>query len=259
MDNPPRRKFFPPLIIIIVSIGIFIVYYRSYPKIRLKPPEYTALVGWREEFYSPPENGSLIPNGWRIQRKPGTKAATFSLAGSAESKTFLHLEADRASASLLCQPAGVDVEKMPILRWRWRAEVLPKGADGRMSEKDDQAIGIYVGTGSLLAKKSISYRWDTETPKGAEGNCSYGSGTIRVKWFTLRNKEDARTPQWFTEERNVAEDFKKAWGFYPEKIYIAVSCNSQYTATTASADLDWIELVSLSPHAEKSPSAEKNK
>ena len=154
------------------------------------------------------------------------------------------MEADSASASLITRIDDVDITKTPFLRWRWRAQSLPKGADGRVRAKDDQAIGIYVGAGNVLNNKCVSYRWDTVTPKGAEGNCAYGLGVTRVKWYTLRNEEDAGDGRWRIEERNVAEDFKKAWGFYPTEIYVSVSCNSHYTRARAAADLGWIEFVS---------------
>ena len=102
----------------------------------------------------------------------------------------------------------------------------------------------------MFLKKSVSYRWDTETPKGSEGNCAYGAGTIKIKWFALRNKEDT-LGEWFTEERNVAEDFYKAWGYYPEDVYVSISCNSQYTGGKASADLDWIEITSVPAQKDK--------
>ena len=182
-----------------------------------------------------------------MQGKPGTKRAVFSIEKDpAKDLSFLRMEANRASSSLITGVDGVDLKKTPILRWRWRATVLPEGADGRIREKDDQAIGIYVGSGSPLNNKSVSYRWDTETPKGAEGNCVYGLGSIKVKWHTLRNREDAVAGMWFTEERNIAEDFKKAWGFYPSKVYLSISCNSQYTRSLAAADLGWIEFISVS-------------
>jgi len=205
-------------------------------------------LGWREEFAAVSEvDGNILPAGWKLQKKPGTKPAVFSVETDAEKDlSFLHMGADKASACLINTVDGVDLKKTPFLRWRWRVTTLPQGADGRMKAKDDQAIGIYVGTGSALSNKSVSYRWDTETPRGEEGNCAYGLGGTRVKWYTLRNREDAGSGQWFIEERNVAEDFKRAWGFYPEKIYLSVSCNSQYTGSKAAADLEWIEFVSPS-------------
>ena len=205
------------------------------------------VISWREDFdLSSLDGRSAIPKGWTIKGKPGTKKATFSvIRDKKDDLSCLHAEADRASGALLCQRRDVNLEKTPILRWRWRAAVLPKGADGAVAKKDDQAIGIYVGSGSMVRKESVSYRWDTDTPKGTEGECAYGAGSIKVKWFTLRNKEDCGNGQWFIEERNCAKDFVDAWGYCPDAFYLSVSCNSQYTGTDAEADLDWIEFVSL--------------
>jgi hypothetical protein len=215
---------------------------------RSKISETREAVEWREDFNSASRSGrSIIPKGWRRQKKFGTKSAVFSVEKDKKNgSSFLHMEADKASATLLCKPDNVNLKKTPLLKWRWRATVLPEGADGRAKDKDDQAIGIYVGTGSVLNQKAISYRWDTETPKGAEGFCDYGDGTVKVKWFTLRDKEDAGNGRWIVEKRDCAEDFKTAWGFYPKKVYLGVSCNSQYTGTKAVADLDWIEFISSS-------------
>lgn len=200
---------------------------------------------WKEDFSDTTlTKGSLIPEGWTVRGKPGTKPAVFSvIKDDADVSPYLHIEADNASATLITKAEGLDLRKTPMLKWRWRIVELPQGADGRVSAKDDQAIGIYIGTGGFGSNKSISYRWDTLTPKGSEGNASYGAGTVKVKWYTLRNGDDAKKGEWISEERDIAKDFKDAWGFYPEKVYVSVSCNSQYTGTKASADLNWIEFA----------------
>lgn len=202
--------------------------------------------GWQTCFaLSADADRSGAPAGWRLARKPGTKSASFTVTTEAhDGKPFLRMEADKASASIVTSADGVDLAKTPVMRWRWRADTLPEGGDGRSAATDDQAIGIYVGSGSALSNKSVSYRWDTETPKLTEGNAVYGMGSVKVKWFTLRNKEDARSKDWVVDERNVAEDFMRAWGYLPDKIYISVSSNSQYTGSKAVADLDWIQFVS---------------
>ncbi len=218
-----------------------------YPKI-FPASGYEKTVTWSEDFSAVFEAGeSQLPENWTLKKKPGTPPAVFSVEneGNGKDESYLHMEADKASGSLVTYVDDVELAEAPSLKWRWRAETLPEGADGRNRKKDDQAIGIYVGSGSVLNNKSVSYRWDTDTPKGTEGRCVYGGGTVNVKWFTLRNKEDAGGGQWFTEERNVAEDYKEAWGYYPKKIYLSVSCNSQYTGTMAAADLAWIEFVPI--------------
>ncbi|MFA6078258.1 MAG: DUF3047 domain-containing protein [Candidatus Omnitrophota bacterium] len=227
---------------ITVCAAIFAILAVLYPGIFKKRG---AAAAWREEFTAAPAMvTSPLPDEWKVQKKPGTRSAVFSLkTDPAKGDSFLHMEADNASASIIRSIDNVDISKTPVLRWRWRAVELPVDADGRVKTKDDQAIGIYAGAGSKLNNKSISYRWDTITPKGSEGNCAYGMGTIKVKWYTLRNKEDLEPGKWYAEERNVAEDFKNAWGVYPDKIYLSVSCNSQYTKSRAEADLDHIEFT----------------
>ena len=201
--------------------------------------------GWKELFqFDGKSSGKIFPKGWELRTKPGTAASEFYLVKDEKNNmSFLHVESDKSSGSIFYNPQKVNLKETPIIRWKWRVNALPSGADSREDAKDDQAIGVYFGTGNILLKKSVSYRWDTETPKNSEGNCTYAIGTLKVKWFTLRNKDDA-VGEWFVEERNVAEDFYKAWGYYPdpEDIYISVSSNSQYTASKASADINWIEL-----------------
>lgn len=197
---------------------------------------------WEEDFGG--KAGKGAPEGWKLKGKLGTPNAVFSVEENPENgDNFLHVEADKASAFVITKAEGVDLEKTPTLRWRWKVDKLPLGADGRVAAKDDQAIAIYVGSGGMLSNNSVSYRWDTDTPRGAEGKVTYGGGMAKIKWYTLRNKEDS-AGKWIVEQRNVAEDFKKAWGYYPKEVYVSVLSNSQYTGTDASADLDWIEFVS---------------
>ena len=199
-----------------------------------KKPEYE--IGWKQDL----DSSTTFRNNWEVKGKPGTPAADFHIVKT-DSGGYLNMKSDKASASVVTRVEVDDPSALPVLRWRWRAKELPDGADARLADKDDQAIGIYIGTGSMLSKKAVAYHWDTETPAGTEGKSTYGLGTIKVKWITLRNR-NAPMDTWLTEERNFIQDFKEAWGFVPENIYISVSCNSQYTGTLAEADLDWIGL-----------------
>lgn len=233
------RIFIILIIVVVILIAGTLVFLRGDYFV---PKEQKEAVSWKEDFAH--KQGKGVPSGWKLKGKPGTPKAEFSVEKDPKSDTnFLHVEADKASASIITDAKGVDLEKTPILKWKWRADKLPPGGDGRESKTDDQAIGVYVGSGGMLNSKSISYRWDTDTPKGSEGNVTYGGGIAKIKWYTLRNKDDS-LGKWIVEERNVAEDFKKAWGYTPKDVYVSVCSNSQYTGTEASADLGWIEFVS---------------
>ncbi len=192
-------------------------------------------VVWRIDF-------NQMPANWEIQGVPFGRKADFSV-GVTEGMTQpgLLMTADNASATLRMKGAipGVDLNKAPIMRWRWRVTVFPTGADGRVSAKDDQAIGIYVSTGGMLSQKSVAYRWETETPVGEEGNVKYAR-VVSVFWISCRDKDSGSV--FFTEERNVADDFQRAFGSIPSEVGIGISCNSQHTGTKAAAQLEWIEF-----------------
>jgi hypothetical protein len=200
---------------------------------------------WREDFRTQ-------PSGWEIRRKPGADLATFHIEPAKDGHDgALVMVANNQSGMFATKLETVDLRRTPILRWRWRATVLPTGGDGRVHERDDQAIAIYVSTGGILRQKSIAYRWETNTPVGTQGDSTYAAGIVKAKWFALRNVQDKGS--FFVEERNVARDFERAFGFVPEEVNVGVTCNSQYTGTSAAAELDWIELVAVPAATPDSP------
>ncbi len=200
---------------------------------------------FREEF-------AAIPQRAEIRGRPGTPLATFEIVSSAEAADghALRMTADRASGALLLPVDGVDLERTPILRWCWRVTEWPTDADGRTADRDDQAIGLYIGSGGRFRRTSLAYRWETRTPIGSTGVVSYAGGLVRVHWIALRNRESGS--EFRVEERNVAEDWRAVTGEAPPKTFaLSISCNSQYTRSRAVAELDWIEFVSAP--ADRSP------
>lgn len=240
-----RKPIYLTMAALAIAISILIAnrYVSFYAPDPVSPvDEIVSTIAWREDFDKPAS--SSYPEGWRVRGKPGTPVAGFRVENYDENGSkVLRVESDRSSGSLITQAGNIDLRETPFLNWRWKVNKLPVGADGRERHRDDQAIGIYAGTGSVFDNKSVSYRWDTETPRYTEGESVYAMGTVKVKWITLRNKQDPNN-QWFTESRNLLEDYKKAWGVVPERLYISVSANSQYTGTESSADLKWVELSS---------------
>jgi hypothetical protein len=193
---------------------------------------------WREEF-------RVKPDGWEIRTVPGTTVTEFTAdPKGADGAGVLRMEADNASATFATQLKTVDLNRTPMLRWRWRVLDFPRNADGRDDDRDDQAIGVYVSHGGILGQRSIAYRWETNTPVGSEGQASYAAGVVKVHWIAVRNRQDG-TGQWRFEERNVAADFQRVFGFVPDDPIIAVASNSQYTGSRAVAELDWLELAPL--------------
>ena len=186
-------------------------------------------------------NRKGIPDGWDYRGKPGTPDVKYEIVEDKELKhKVLRIQADKASGVIMVDCSDVDLDKYPIMRWRWKAVTLPTGADATVSSKDDQGIAVYVGYGRI-SQESISYTWQTETPKGKSGSATYNM-LVDVDWFTLRDKND-KMDTWFVEEVDVRADMKKIFKKIPGSWALSISSNSQYTKSKADVYLDFIEFV----------------
>ncbi|MDD6337503.1 MAG: DUF3047 domain-containing protein [Lentisphaeria bacterium] len=182
-----------------------------------------------------------IPEGWSYRGKPGTPDVKYEIVEDKELKhKVLHITSDKASGVIMIDCSDVDLDKYPVMRWRWKAVTLPTGADATVKSKDDQGIAVYVGYGRLT-QSSISYNWQTETPKGKSGHSTY-NWVVDVDWFTLRDKND-KMDTWFEEEVNVRDDMKKIFKKIPSSWALSISSNSQYTESKADVYLDYVEFV----------------
>lgn len=184
-----------------------------------------------------------IPKGWTYKGKAFTNDVKYGLVEDPELKTkVLKIVSDKASGVLLYDLKNVDLNKYPVMRWKWKVELLPAGADANIKQKDDQGIAIYVGYGRF-SQESVSYTWQTETKKGTKGFSTYNS-LVDVHWFTLQDK-NTEMNKWVTEEVNVKNDILKEMKLkkLPSGLAISLSSNSQYTGTKAISYIDYIEFV----------------
>ncbi len=193
------------------------------------------------DFQSSKLDSDKAPEGWSYRGKPGTPDVKYEIVEDKELKhKVLHITSDKASGVIMVDCSDVDLKKYPVMRWRWKAVTLPTGADATVKSKDDQGIAVYVGYGKLT-QSSISYNWQTETPKGKSGSSTY-NWVVDVDWFTLRDKND-KMDTWFEEEVNVYDDMMKIFKKIPSGWALSISSNSQYTASKADVYLDYIEFV----------------
>ncbi len=204
--------------------------------------------------------GRDFPKGWALKgTKWGTPDTSFYIRNDQNCDgNVLVVDAQKSTGAILYDVyRHVDLNKTPVMRWRWRALALPKGADGRVSGKDDQVMSLYLGAGGFV-RKSIAYRWETETPIGAQGNICYGGGLVKVAWYCMNNKT---TPleKWIVLERNVAEDFKRIYGEIPKEFVISVGGNSQYTKSNSKGEIDFIEFLPANTSKEVVKKAEESR
>jgi hypothetical protein len=152
-----------------------------------------------------------------------------------------------AACSALYYRLSFDLEQYRILSWRWRVLKFPdKSTALTKTEHDDYAARIYVIFPFLTFSSSqfIEYIWDEHLPAGVVMDSPRGSN---IKQIVVRSGP-APEGKWFTEARNVYDDYAKAFGKKPGRSVgaIAIMCNADNTKSTAEALFDQIEIASES-------------
>ncbi len=215
-----------------------------------------------DDFEGEPTEGGLPP-GWKELRFESIERHTTYRVSRQDDNAFLRAEADR-SASGLIKAVTVDLRRYPILKWRWRIEgTLPEG-DAHTKEGDDYAARIYVNfryepgrVGLLtrakyeLAKRrhgeypplhTLNYIWANKLPRGEFLPNAY---TDRAMMVAVESG-DQKAGRWVGEERNVYEDYKKAFGEEPTGVtHVAVMTDTDNTGWRAAADYDDIRFAPL--------------
>ena len=201
-------------------------------------------------------DSETMKNSWVCGGKQfGVPMTGFSIVScpSARDGKALAVSARGSSGVLVTQVPESVWRNFPVLRWRWR--VLKKiSFSGK--EPDDQAAVIYFGDGTMLSKFMVGYRWEHSCPLGDESQLTYIGGTM-VRRICMRNAE-AVPGKWYVEERNVVEDFKRAFGRPPKgNCGLTIGGNSQYSGSDTLVQIDYIEFRPAAKKPERSPENEE--
>jgi hypothetical protein len=158
------------------------------------------------------------------------------------------------SMALLARPLDIDLDKTPVLCWRWRIDAPLKNADMTTKAGDDYAARVYLsfdvppdtlGLGTRLALKlaralrgnqvpdaAINYLWDNRHAVGVWQPNAY---TERTRMRVLRSGA-AHAGRWVDERRDVAADFRHAFGHAPARLTgLAVASDTDNTGEEARA------------------------
>jgi Protein of unknown function (DUF3047) len=178
--------------------------------------------------------GKGIPEGWKGGNW-GSPKYDFEVV-EAEGQRVLHLKSEGDSSTIGRDIKGkVDLKETPILEWRWKVTKLPRGADARKGETDDEAGQIYVTWPRFpeaVRSRIIGYIWDTTAPVGS----IFKSEKTPTVSYVVVESGPVKLGRWITEQRNVVEDFKKIYGAEPESPgAVSISIDSDDTRSTAEA------------------------
>ena len=140
-----------------------------------------------------------------------------------------------AAASGLYRKMTIDLTKTPYLNWAWKIDNTLKGLDETTKKGDDYPARLYitfaydpdkVGFTKKLKYKAgralfgdipiaaLNYIWETTIPVGTIIENAY---TDFAQMIVVESGPE-KVGRWVTEERNIYEDYKKAFGDEPSMI-----------------------------------------
>jgi len=159
-----------------------------------------------------------------------------------------------SSASGLVREIKIDPKQYPLVQWRWKVSNILKKGDVRLKAGDDYPARIYVTFeydssklgffekakykairliyGQYPPIGAINYIWESKAPMGTTIPNPY---TNRVIMIVVESGE-TKLDQWVSEERNIYEDYKKAFGQEPPMISgVAIMTDTDNTGESATA------------------------
>lgn len=150
------------------------------------------------------------------------------------------------AASGIFYRLSFDPKNEPWVSWKWRVLQFPDKSKGEFAssswiEKDDYAARFYIifPRLSFTLTKSLEYVWDKTLPKGTIIESPYFKNIKLI----VAESGDKNMGQWVYEERNIREDFKKAFGREPGNVgAIAIMTDSDNTLSTAEANYAEIKV-----------------
>ena len=174
-----------------------------------------------------------IPDGWLGGQTWGLPQHDMTIEEQ-DGQRVLHLKSKIESSTVRKEIKGkVNLKETPILEWTWKGVVLPTNADCRKKSADDQAAQLYVvwpRFPEAVRSQIIGYIWDTTAPVGT---IVKSEKTATVTYVVVRSGT-ADVGKWFTERRNVRDDFKKIYGEDPEPPgAVSISIDSNDTKSYA--------------------------
>jgi hypothetical protein len=175
-------------------------------------------------------------------------------------RTVLRARANASTAGLI-RELRVDPRTHPLLAWRWKVTNLLQRSDLATKDGDDFPARLYVTFdldpaslplgervtlalaraiwGEQLPLAALCYVWDTRAPQGTIAANAY---TDRVQ-MVVADSGPALLGRWVERERNVAGDYRRAFGAEPPPVSaLVVSADTDNTGESAESYFGDIEF-----------------
>lgn len=225
-----RKTKFLLLLVLAIIVSFIVILYLKWPKeVKFEIVKYfpfskeNSLREWKEKIFK-----------GRVLYKIDTK----------EHESFV-LATSKGTASALYYKIRLDMDKRPLISWKWNAKEFP-AKDGledlRNAKQDDFAARVYVIFPALFFTKSkaLEYIWVEKIKEETVSPSPY-SKNLKLIVIETGKKENE---EWVYEERDIYNDYKKAFGEKPRYDIgaIAFMTDADSTGSTAEAFYDEIKI-----------------
>jgi len=197
--------------------------------------------------------GDSLPPGWKpLTFKKIERHTVYTLVRD-DDVVVIKAEAE-ASASGLVREIKINLREYPVVEWRWKVSNILKKGDVHRKDGDDFPARIYitfeydpskVGLFQKAKYEAVRLLYGQYPPLGAinyiwestalPGTIVPNPFTDRVKMIVMESGQ-FKLNQWVSEERNVYEDYLRAFGEEPPMISgVAIMTDTDNTGESATA------------------------
>jgi Protein of unknown function (DUF3047) len=202
-------------------------------------------------LFSQLQPGQALPPAFRFIAIPGVKSNRISLVAD-DGNTVLKVESSNSAGSIGVPLTAMREDGNTTLTWRWKVDRVLRSANMATKRGDDFAARVYVFfdvpleslsfmerskirmaravAGADVPTAALCYVWDNTHEVG---HAQWSPYTNRVRKIVLQSGRE-NINKWMTESRDVAADFKAAFGTdAPAVIGVAVGNDTDNTDEAA--------------------------
>jgi len=188
------------------------------------------LAAQAQAMFSRLSPGQTMPKDFHMVAYPNVKPNQFSWVAD-QGKTVLKVDSNSSAGSMAMPVALLGGQTSTILQWRWKVDRVLEKADMDDKMADDHSARLYVFfdvpleslsladrtkiklvrslSGVDVPTAALCYVWDNKHPVGYT---TWSPFTRQLRKVVLQSGPGA-IGKWRLEARDVAADFKEAFGF----------------------------------------------
>ncbi|MFH0799149.1 MAG: DUF3047 domain-containing protein [Pseudomonadota bacterium] len=147
-----------------------------------------------------------FPHKWRTWPLQRGKAEEVYSVAEENGSRYIKAYDDHDASQQIFLNFDWQIDRSPILSWRWRATTLPPGASEAGDATNDSACGVYVIVGRYDGH-AIKYVWSSTLPAGATHTRHDGKLKIKVLDSGASGKG-----KWVRHRVDIPADYEALFG-----------------------------------------------